>query len=300
MQRKRITASRLSFSLLSVALLAGCADEDPQVQLDTGAADTGSTDSGAGDVGGLDAAEADAGTDVLEGDTGAEDATATDTGATDTGATDTGETDTGETDTGETDTGETCDEVAAAAEALGAVDAVSTGTVEATGDAESGWTFTIDASAGGAAGAATEPYVYVDITTGEAVPITDLEALESGAWWLAFKRATIRTNSADSGGAGLMLTRADGVPFDDAAMPGRDAEWATDDFIDEACEVVTEGRDTPVTAFSVWYDYNPETHAVTPTENAVFFVYEPVSHAVHQIAITGWDDGVFTLRVKAL
>lgn len=282
-QRIARTARFRLAAVVAVGLLAGCADEeggDPVA--DTGISDTSTTDTSTADT---------SMTDTSPTDTSMADTPTTDTSVADVTA------DTTEADTTEADA--TCDPVAAAAEAFGAVDAVTTGTVEAEADGD-GYTLTIDASAGGTAGSATNPYVYVDITDGTLVEITDTESFESGAWWLAFKRATIRTNSADSGGAGLMVQRVEG-DFDTAA-PDRAGDWATESFLDtDTCEVVeTEGRDAPKTAFGIWYDYNPETHAVTPTEGIVYFIYEPSSHASYRIAITGWEDGVYTLRVAPL
>lgn len=255
-------------AVVAVGLLAGCADEDGSEAVADAGADTAMTDTSTAD-----------------------------TGLADTSTTDVALADATEADATEADV--MCDPVAAAAEAFGAVDAVTTGTVEAVADGD-GFTLTIDASAGGTAGSATNPYVYVDITDGTLVEITDVESFESGAWWLGFKRATIRTNSADSGAAGLMVQRVEG-DFDTAA-PDRAGDWATESFLDEeSCEVVeTEGRDAPKTAFGIWYDYNPETHAVTPTEGIVYFIYEPSSHASYRVAITGWEDGVYTVRVAPL
>lgn len=280
--------------LTLVCALAACADEDTTP---SDAADTGHVDL---DVE-HDMGHADVGTDATA-DTGATDAAedaaadaaldaAADTNA-DTGADTNADTN--------ADTGETCDPAIAAAEALAPVDAVSEGTVTATADGD-GWTLEIDASAGGTVGAAENPYVYVDIVSGQAVAITDLQALESYDWVLGFKRSVIRTNSGDSGPSTYMVARVEGSNFDAAEAPGPDGVWNRDDFIDpDDCSVITEGRDTPLTAFSIWYDYDPETHAVTPTEDVVYFIYEPTSHAAYKLAITGWESGVYTIRVAPL
>ncbi len=191
-----------------------------------------------------------------------------------------------------------CDLEHAAAEAIGALDSVSEGVVTAEQDGDS-LLITVDASAGGTAGGSDNPYVYVDISTGESLQISDVDSLESSAWWLAFKRTVVRTNSGNSGPGPLMVARVEAA-FDVAEAPGPDGVWNRDDFIDDDCEMIVEGRANPMTAFGTWYDYDPSTHTVSPQPDVTYFVYEPSTHAVYKIAIESWDDGVFTLRVGGL
>src|SRR5688572_22837513 len=83
-------------------------------------------------------------------------------------------------------------------QALGLVDEVSSATV-APLETGAELVLFVDASAGGLGGQDDFPWVYVSLATGTAVALTDLEALKSSAWDLAFKRFVIRTNSGDSG-----------------------------------------------------------------------------------------------------
>ena len=75
---------------------------------------------------------------------------------------------------------------------------VSTGAVNVTtaGGVTSG---TIDATAGGTAAAADNPYVYLDLMAGTKVDLTDTASLTSTAWHVGFKRAGIKLNGGDSG-----------------------------------------------------------------------------------------------------
>lgn len=199
----------------------------------------------------------------------------------------------------ETDT-EACDTVAVAADVLGWVDSISEGSVTVVEDAGV-LTWTIHASAGGPALAASSPWLYIDLTTGDAVALTDIEAASETGWTLAFKRSVIRVNNADSGPGTWLLARVDETAFDDLTTPpGRDATWLSDDFVTDICEVLTEGRDTPVTAFGIWYDYDPGTHAVTPLPDTTWVLYDRTSHAVYKLGIDQWTSGVFTMRVSAL
>lgn len=272
---------RYALTLFMTLALAACEAEETTTA-DTGTSDTGIADTGIADTGTTDTGTTDTGT--------------SDTGIADTGTSDTEVADTGSTDVLDEETTETCDADAAAYEALAPIDAVATTSATAEADGE-GWTLTIDASAGGSAGAASNPFIYVDLNGGTAIDVTDIEALSDTTWTLAFKRTTIRTNSGNSGPGTYLVARADGVDFETAPTPGRDATWLSDDFIDSACEVITEGRGTPLTAFGTWYDYDPSTHAVSPTEGVVYFIYDPTTHGVLKLAITSWESGVFTLRV---
>ena len=60
-------------------------------------------------------------------------------------------------------------------------------------------TLFVDASAGGPDAKDENPWLYVALSSGQAVALTDPQALESQAWDLAFKRNLIRTNGGDSG-----------------------------------------------------------------------------------------------------
>jgi hypothetical protein len=119
----------------------------------------------------------------------------------------------------------------------------------------------IDASAGGLAGAADSPYTYVNLMTGARVDIDDVEALDNPDWHIAFKRASIRLNGGDSGTGDVTAGMVDAAFEDVDAAP---ADFVADDWASDACEFLATPGGEPATAIGDWYDYDPETHVVTP------------------------------------
>lgn len=306
---KTVFINRAVLALSICLSITACADEEevaPEATPDTGTVEdtSGGTDtalpdaSHSTDVGSQDVAPApDA---AVEPDADTEPDTAVESDATVEPDATTEPDATIDPDVYDSDSSEACDPVATAIEAFVAIDSVSAGTVDAT-TTDGITTANIDASAGGSAGAATNPWIYVNLADAAQVSITDVESLTSADWDLAFKRASIRLNSADSGPGAWLVTRADDLPWADALRPpGRDADWRTDEFVAEDCSLITEGRGTPATAFGIWYDYNPETHAVTPTEDVVFFLYRSDTRAVYRLQITGWSSGVYTVQWATL
>lgn len=267
--------NRLLLAALLASATAACAEKDPAP---TGTADaTATADAGIfSDAGASPDADAGASPDA--------DAASLDSGSASPDA-----------DTADADS---CDPVATAREALGAVDAVAGPSITASEDADV-TTLTVDASAGGVQGQATEPYVYLDLATLQQVEISDTASFTDGSWWIAFKRSSIRINGGDSGPGPLLMTSVEGS-FEDAAAPGPQGEWLTDDFVSDTCEVDANERGIVTTAFGDWYDYDFTTHTVQAPENTTFFVYNAGSHAAYRLFIDSWDDGVYELRVGSL
>jgi hypothetical protein len=150
-------------------------------------------------------------------------------------------------------------------QALGLVDEVSSATV-ATLSSGAELVLFVDASAGGLGGQDTFPWVYVSLTTGEAVALTDLEALESKAWDLALKRFVIRTNSGDSGpGEGGALRV--GLPWDsvDSSTLG-DRTLSTESWFDADCNLTTDEQGELVTTFTGWSEYDQASHVLAPAD----------------------------------
>lgn len=181
----------------------------------------------------------------------------------------------GDTDTapdGDTDTDTctntvigTCDEQRT--ELIQPVDSVTTGEVKVLDGDASGYTLYVDASAGGAAQAASNPYVYIKLGTGERVDITDIEAASSSDWDLAIKRTVFVTNSGHWGpGAGGALffegNAFDDVTADDAAS----ADIPQESIFDDTCTPIVDGRGSPITTMGDWYEYDMVTHAVAPKD----------------------------------
>lgn len=122
----------------------------------------------------------------------------------------------------------------------------------------------VEAAAGGPSGAAKNPRVYVDLSAGKRVDVTDVSASTSTAWDLALKRTVIFTNSGDAGpgqgGGGDALKAFEGVTSVDAgkAKPEK--------FFDADCNPQTDPIGGPLTSFSDWYDYDQATNGVTPRD----------------------------------
>lgn len=183
-------------------------------------------------------------------------------------------------------------------------DATADGTVETTEDAGT-MTATIDAAAGGMQAAANNPYIYLDLSTGEKVAVDDVTAFKDGGWDLAFKRTIIRTNSEDSGPGDVSVAKMSDTTFADVtAAPDSSAQWAQDVTYDENCGFLTDPIGQPVTAFNYlnqdnptgsqsWYDYSG---GITPHAGDIYIVDVPSRSTTYKLEIQAWESGVFTIQ----
>jgi len=153
---------------------------------------------------------------------------------------------------------------AARKQLLGAVDSVSTGDVSVVTKEAGVTTLYVGATAGGAAAAAMNPWIFVSIEHSSRAQVTDVSATSSSAWDLALKRPLLYTNSGDGGpgqgGAVLIDKDFDDVTADDAA----DAEFVTEKFFDADCNPIVDVTGAAATSFSNWYDYDAEAHTLSP------------------------------------
>lgn len=149
---------------------------------------------------------------------------------------------------------------------LGPVASVSTGAVTATADdAGTAKVLYIDASAGGAQAAATNPRVYVNLSTGAAVAISDEAAATSLEWDLALKRNVVFVNSGDTGpGQGATVFLA-GASFDAVtAANATDKTFAKETLFDKYCQAQLDEMGSVRTSFDGWYKYDTTTHGLAP------------------------------------
>lgn len=138
----------------------------------------------------------------------------------------------------------------------------STGAVQVTtaGGVTSG---TIDATAGGLGNAADNPYIYVDLRAGTRVDVDDLAARTSTAWDVALKRSNVRSNGGDSGRGGRKVAVVPAATL--AAVTAGPADgYEVDDFTTADCLLDSIPGGEPRSAFGEWYNYDLDTHAVTP------------------------------------
>lgn len=139
---------------------------------------------------------------------------------------------------------------------------VSTGAVQVS--TASGVTSgTIDATAGGLANSADRPYVYVDLRNGAKVDADDLAARNSPMWDIALKRSSLRINGGDSGPGSRRLVVMPAATLGDITVAPTDG-YTTDDFTTDDCMLDSLPGGEPRSAFGEWYNYDPQTHAVSP------------------------------------
>lgn len=124
-------------------------------------------------------------------------------------------------------------------------------------------TGTIDATAGGLANSADRPYIYVDLRDGTRVDVDDLAARTSTAWDIALKRSSLRINGGDSGAGGRKLAVVQAATLGEVSAPPTTG-YASDDFTSPDCMLETLPGGEPMSAFGEWYNYDVNTHAVTP------------------------------------
>jgi hypothetical protein len=133
--------------------------------------------------------------------------------------------------------------------------AVSGGAVE-NAAAGSVVTTTVDASAGGFGASGNNPYVYLDLSSGQAVKvdIDDVASYGSTDWDLAFKRFVIRSNGGDSGPGGVQVARVVASSLEEVTQPPPASIFASDNFATPTCQYIGDQIGAPTTAFTDWYD----------------------------------------------
>ena len=146
------------------------------------------------------------------------------------------------------------------------IDKVTTGavTILDEGNPTTGRTVYVDATAGGAAQASTNPRTYVSLTTATRVDVTDKTAKTSADWDLALERAVLFTNGGHGGpGSGSAVY----VPKPFADVGASDAIGKTfpeERFVDAACDPIVDQTNAVKTTFDGWYDYDLATSRVSP------------------------------------
>lgn len=186
-----------------------------------------------------------------------------------------------------------CDPATVLPTAYRPIASVSTGTVQVTtaGGVTSG---TLDATAGGAANSADQPYLYVDLRNGTRVDINDLEAWSSTQWDIALKRSSLRINGGDSGPGNRKLAIVEASSLAEVTSAPTTG-YTTDDFATDDCMLVTLPGGEPMTAFGEWYDYNIETHQVEPKPEVYVLERNNGSHTAFRI-ITYYGDPQSPMR----
>lgn len=147
----------------------------------------------------------------------------------------------------------------AAATLLGPVATVSTGDVQVVSSANGTKTIFVNASAGGPTQASRNARVYVSLTGGVKVDVSDEDATSSTDWDLSLKRHVIFTNGGHGGpgeGAAAFLAGRSFDSVDRALAEG--AGLQSESFFDEECTPKLDPINAVQTTFSDWYEYQNE------------------------------------------
>ncbi|MFZ5444991.1 MAG: HmuY family protein [Myxococcota bacterium] len=141
---------------------------------------------------------------------------------------------------------------------LGLLSNLNTGTL-ANGEANGDFLATIDTRAGGQS--PTESYVYVRFTPFglEKLQLTDIAALDSMDWDMAFRRFVIRLNSGDSGPS-CVAAQVQSVPYEQITAVPANYLPEGDNFLDRppACTFIDDGSGlttSPNTYLASFYQY---------------------------------------------
>jgi hypothetical protein len=168
-------------------------------------------------------------------------------------------------------------------QALGLVEQVSTATVATVSEAAGERTLYVDASAGGINGQDAYPWVYVSLATGKAVALSDIDALTSTAWDLAFKRFLVRTNGGDSGpGQGGAFRVALSWDKVDASTLGKQM-LPRESWFDADCNLNVDANMELVTTFSGWSEYDQASHVLNAAD--VVYLTAGADGSLYKVAI---------------
>jgi len=197
---------------------------------------------------------------------------------------------------------------AARAQLLGAVDSVSTSEVSVVSRTAGIVTLYVGATAGGTAAAAMNPWIFVALDDLSRAEVSDLSSIQSTAWDLALKRPLVYTNGGDGGpgeGDAVLIDKDfDAVTAEDAAS----AAFYREKFFDAECNPILDPTGAAATSFSAWYEYDSETHTLTP--HAGTWLLHGAKGKLYKLRIktyygtpeggTGMAGGAYLLEVGAL
>lgn len=177
-----------------------------------------------------------------------------------------------------------------------------------------GW---LDARAGGTAAASSNSFRYVSFANGGPLELSDVDALESGDWDIAFRRTSVRVNSGQSGPGEVELARIQETSFEEVVSVPTNVVWADDNVewllvdsvdpdTDEVVQTCVLDRDPfglPYGAVNKvnfdtepsgsWYAYGGPG-GVSPVENVVYLLRK--GDAVWKLSLDGYDGAVWNLR----
>ncbi len=191
---------------------------------------------------------------------------------------------------------------------LGSVDEVSSGAVTVLSSKDGVSTVYVDATAGGPMNAAMSPWTFITLASPQKVSVTDVSSVSDDTWDLALKRPLLYTNSGDGGPGqgGAVLVSKD---FADVTAADADSnELLSDEFFDADCTPTVDPTGAAATSFTGWYDYDAETHVLTPAAGTwlvrgaggKLFKLQILSYYATPEGGEGMAGGAFLLQVAAL
>lgn len=161
-----------------------------------------------------------------------------------------------------------------------------------------GFVAEIDGTAGGPAEAQKNAYVYLDLIAGKKVEISDVAAQKSSAWDIGFKRWQIKINSGDSGPGGVKAVMIPNTELSQVSTAPASG-YAEDDYLNDRCQLQLDGNGGPKTALSSWYDYNINTHVLTPWKQVYVLTRRDGKGSI-KLQVMGYykntSGGYFTVR----
>jgi hypothetical protein len=154
---------------------------------------------------------------------------------------------------------------------------------------------TVDATAGGITMSAENPYIYLDLRAGTKAALNDLDARSSMAWDVALKRASLRVNGGDSGNGGRKIAVVQAATLG-AVTAAPASGYSADDFTDASCmPAATLPGGEPLSAFGEWYNYDQQTHVVTPKTEVYVVERADGSHSALRV-VTYYGDNANPMR----
>lgn len=134
-------------------------------------------------------------------------------------------------------------------------------------------------------------WTHVSLREGAIVEVTDPAA--DARWDLAFNRVNIRTNSGTSGTGLGGAVEASVTVFDEVLEVPVDAAFEADVMVPPSAPGGTEVSQSPV--LGAWWDYNLETHQVSPADKT--FLVRTADGDFAKVRIETYVSGVYTLKV---
>jgi len=134
--------------------------------------------------------------------------------------------------------------------------------------------------------------VYLSLRAGGVVEVED--AASSMGWDLAFSSVIVRTNGGTSGGGQGAAAALGGSAFDTVTEVPAEPGWAEDAMV-PLPGPPGSGETNGNAVIGAWYDYDPQTHAVSATADLTFLV-RAADGTVAKVQIAESDGTDYTLR----